>query len=64
MKYLRYLWSRRTTVQGYVVVILGSLATSQGLFSARTLAWIVLINGMLQASVGHYNQRQINRAAK
>lgn len=52
---LLYLWNRRTTVLGYLGVIMGVLVTSQGLFSERGLRWIVLINGIIIAVLGHYN---------
>lgn len=52
---LLYLWSRRTTVLGYAIVILGVLATAQDLFTERQLKWVLLINGILTAILGHYN---------
>ncbi len=55
---LRYLWERRTTVLGYVVTALGIMATSD-LFTATQIKWFLLINGILTATLGHYNNRQV-----
>ena len=56
---LKYLWERRTTVLGYLQIILGVLATSQGMLSEATLQWVVLINGVVTAILGHYNNSKI-----
>lgn len=58
---LLYLWGRRTTVFGYIVVILGVLAVSDKVFSPETLKWVVLANGLFGACLGHYNNRQANK---
>jgi len=55
---LAYLWERRTTALGYVVTALGIMATSD-LFTARQIKWFLLINGILLAILGHYNNRQV-----
>ena len=57
-KILTYLWERRTTVLGYLVVALGYLATSDK-FSEDTLGWIILANGLVTAILGHYNNSKI-----
>lgn len=56
---LKYLWDRRTTVLGYLQIVLGVLVTSQGTFSDDTLRWIVLANGVVTAILGHYNNSRI-----
>lgn len=56
---LLYLWERRTTVLGYVQIILGVLATSQDMLSEGALKWVVLINGIVTAVLGHYNNSKI-----
>lgn len=61
MNTLCYLWSRRTTVFGYFVVILGVLAVSDGIFSPQQLKWIVLLNGIIVACMGHYNNDQLKK---
>lgn len=63
MKALEAIWNRRTTTFGYLVVVIGVLAVSDGIFSPRTLKWIILVNGIVGACIGHYNQSQINKAA-
>lgn len=63
LEVLKYLWGRRTTALGYVVVVLGVLATSD-LFSAQTIKWFVLIIGVVTAVLGHHNQSQIKAAQK
>lgn len=55
---LRYLWERRTTVLGYVVTTLGIMATSD-LFTPTAIKWMLLINGIITGSLGHYNNRVI-----
>lgn len=57
MEILKYLWSRRTTALGYLVVALGVLATSD-LFSAHTIKVFLLIIGVSTAVLGHYNNSQ------
>lgn len=52
---LLYLWNRRTTVLGYLQIILGVLVTSQDMLSEPALKWVVLINGIVTAILGHYN---------
>lgn len=58
MGILKYLWERRTTALGYVVLVLGVLATSD-LFSAQTIKWFMLISGTVTAVLGHYNNSRI-----
>ena len=60
---LLFLWSSRTTLFGYIGVTLGVLAASDGLFSVKALKWIILINGILTACLGHYNNLRIRQAA-
>jgi hypothetical protein len=55
---LTYLWERRTTVLGYVVTTLGILAASSK-FTQSTVEWFLLINGIITALLGHYNNRQL-----
>jgi hypothetical protein len=59
---LTYLWERRTTVLGYLVVVLGYLATSDQ-FSKEALGWIILANGLVTAILGHYNNSRIQAHA-
>lgn len=59
LEVLKYLWERRTTVLGYVQIILGVLATSQDMLSEGALKWVVLINGIVTAVLGHYNNSKI-----
>ena len=56
---LLYLWGHRTTVLGYLQIILGVLVTSQDMLSEPALKWIVLINGIVTAILGHYNNSKI-----
>lgn len=60
---LRYLWDNRTTALGYLQIILGVLVTSQDMLSASALKWVVLINGIVTAVLGHYNNSRIRAAA-
>lgn len=60
---LLFLWNSRTTAFGYIQVVLGVLAASDGLFSVQVLKWIILINGILTACLGHYNNLRIRQAA-
>jgi hypothetical protein len=62
-KVLTYLWNSRTTVIGYVGVTLGVLAATDGVFSPRTLKFILLGNGILTACLGHYNNAKIRQAS-
>lgn len=57
-----HLWNRRTTVFGYLQVILGVLAVSDGIFSPTTLKWVILSNAVLLACLGHYNNLALKRA--
>lgn len=61
MNFLKYLWSRRTTAWGYIVIILGVLATSDGIFSPLVLKCLILANGVVTACIGHYNNSQIKK---
>jgi len=58
------LWRARTTLFGYFGVILGVIATTDGLFSPKALKWIILINGILTACLGHYNNLRIRQAER
>lgn len=60
---LLFLWNSRTTLIGYVGVILGVLAATDGIFSAHTVKLILLGNGILTACLGHYNNLRIRQAA-
>jgi len=58
-----FLWNSRTTLIGYTGVILGVLASTDGIFAPRTLKLIILGNGILTACLGHYNNLRIRQAA-
>lgn len=58
MKVLTFLWNRRTTVFGYIVISLGVIASTDGIFSTQTMKYILLANGILTACLGHYNNRK------
>ena len=60
---LLFLWNSRTTFIGYAGVILGVLAATDGIFSAHTVKVILLINGIVTACVGHFNNMRIRQAA-
>lgn len=60
----RYLWDNRTTVLGYLGIILGVLATAQDLLSQTALKWVLLTNGIVTAVLGHYNNSRIRAAAQ
>ncbi len=60
---LKALWERRTTVLGYVVTVLGVLATSSK-FAPETVEWFVLIIGVVTAILGHHNNAQIKAAKR
>lgn len=60
---LTYLWERRTTALGYIVTVLGVLATSSK-FSPETVEWFVLIIGVVTAVLGHHNNAQIKAAKR
>jgi hypothetical protein len=60
---LLFLWNSRTTVVGYMGVILGVLAATDGVFTPRELKLILLGNGVLTACIGHYNNLKIRQAA-
>lgn len=57
---LSYLWERRTTVLGYVVTVLGVLATSNK-FDSSTVEWFVLTIGIITALLGHGNNVILKR---
>jgi hypothetical protein len=61
---LLYLWSRKTTAFGYVQVGLGVIAATNGLFSIETTKWLILINGLVTAAIGHFNNSQLKTQAK
>lgn len=63
LEVLKYLWDRRTTVLGYLGIILGVLATAQDLLSDTALKWVLLVNGIVTAVLGHYNNSRIRAAA-
>jgi len=63
MQTLAFLWNSRTTALGYLVVVLGVLAATDGIFSQRTLRIILLANGVVTACLGHYNNLRIRQAA-
>lgn len=60
---LSFLWNSRTTVFGYLQVVLGVLAATDGIFGSKALKIIILSNGILTAVLGHYNNLRIRQAA-
>jgi hypothetical protein len=60
---LIFLWNARITIYGYVQVVLGVLAASDGLFAPRTLKLIILGNGILTACLGHYSDLKRRQAS-
>lgn len=64
MKLFRYLWRRRTTAFGYAQVTLGVLVTADSIFSALALKWIILVNALLTALLGHFNNHKQKQADK
>lgn len=58
-----YLLSRKTTAFGYVQVGLGVLAATDGLFTIKTTKWLILVNGLVTAAIGHYNNLRLKQAA-
>jgi uncharacterized membrane protein YidH (DUF202 family) len=60
---LMFLWKRRTTALGYVVVVLGVLATSRK-FTQETVEWFLLIIGVVTAVLGHHNNSQVKAAER
>lgn len=63
LTFLRWSWSRRTTILGDAQTVLGVLATSTGIFGDGTLKWIILTNGILTSLLGRYNNRKIRQGA-
>lgn len=61
MNVLQYLWSRKTTAFGYVQVLLGVLASTDGVFPPNWLKYIMLANGLATAGIGHYNNSQLKK---
>lgn len=61
-KVARYVWGRRTTALGYVQVTIAVLAASSGVFSPGQLSTIILVNALLTAWLGHYNNSRIKAA--
>lgn len=59
---LGYIWNRRTTVFGYLQVILGVLAVSDGVIGPSALKWIILFNAIILAVLGHYNNSNMKQA--
>jgi hypothetical protein len=47
---------------GYIGVILGVLAATDGVFSPHALKLILLGNGIVTACIGHYNNLKIRQA--
>ena len=62
MSILTAAWERRTTILGYIVLVLGVLASSNK-FTKDTIEWFLLINGVVTAILGHYNNSRIRAAA-
>lgn len=60
-RFIRFIWAVRTTSFGYFQVILGVLATTDGIFSPKVLKWILLTNGILTACLGHYNNLRLRQ---
>jgi hypothetical protein len=63
VKVLDYLWDSRTTAFGYIQVVLGVLATTDGVFAPKALKWILLGNGVLTACLGHFNNMKNRQAS-
>lgn len=65
---LRYLWSRRTTAMGYLTVIWGVLElnpdTVGDWVSKPKRGTFILIIGMINAAIGHYNNALIKRLSQ
>lgn len=59
---LLFLWNSRTTVFGYIQVIIGVLAASDGVFGPKALKIVILTNGILTAVLGHYNNLKLRQA--
>lgn len=58
------LWKSRTTAFGYIQVVLGVLAATDGMFSTTALKFILLGNGILTACLGHYNNLRIRQGER
>lgn len=58
MVILKYLWERRTTVLGYIQIIL-SVWVLADVFSSQTVKIFVLMNGTVTAILGHYNNSRV-----
>ena len=59
----QWLWSHRTKILGYFGVVMGTLAVADPTMLANLIGnngvrWVVLINGILTALVGHHNSRK------
>lgn len=63
MSVLKYLWDNRTTVLGYVQVILGVWILADDVFSESVIKLFVLVNGTVTAVLGHYNNARIKTLA-
>lgn len=61
-KVLQFLWNSRTTAFGYIQVIVGVLAATDGIFTPKALKFVILTNGILTACLGHYNNLKIRQA--
>lgn len=61
---LQFLWNSRTTAFGYIQVIVGVLAATDGIFTPKALKFVILANGILTACLGHYNNLKIRQAAQ
>lgn len=57
-----YIWSRRTTAFGLIQITIATLAQQGDLFSATGLKRLMLVNALLLAWLGVFNNMQIKKA--
>jgi hypothetical protein len=60
-----FLWSRRTTAMGYITVLWGVIELNPGVVgdwvAKPKRGTLILIIGMINAAIGHYNNALIKR---
>lgn len=65
MSLLAKVWGRRTTVMGYITVMWAVLELNPDVvgqwITAPKRGTILLVIGMANAAIGHYNQSLLNR---